>query len=306
MKKLTELLNLDRQDGTFGIEIEVEGRNLLNIQDNYWVSEADNSLRNGIEYVMKKPVKLQYVKKLLAYLKKKLEANQSVLEFSFRTSVHVHVNVQDLTYNQILNMIYTYLLIEAPLMDFCGESRKGNRFCLRIEDAEGMVEMLRELFRMGEGGLRRIPRDNMRYAAINIEALSKYGSLEFRALQGNLDVDRITTWCKILNKIKEFAIKFDNPSDIFTFYTQKEADAFFYSVLEEEAKDLYSQETTRSIQRNFSLTLDLPFAYTEGKNRDIPIAIAKVDWGAPEAAPFKRIIINKRQIPNPLPAVLFQ
>lgn len=300
MKKLMELLALNKQDGTFGIEIEVEGKRLPQINDQYWTTEQDASLRNGLEYVLTKPVKLQYVKKLLAYLKKKMDVNEAALDFSFRTSVHVHVNVQDLTYNQILNMIYTYLLIEAPLMDFCGDSRKGNRFCLRLEDAEGMVDCLTEMFESGEQGLRLIPHDRMRYAAINIEALGKYGSIEFRALQGNMDGERITKWCHILNKIKSFAIKYENPSEIFNFYTKEEGEVFFNTVFEEEAKDLFTNETVRSIQRNFSLTLDLPFAFAKTmKKKEAPVErkirpdfwdeLAKVKVIPPIVGPIPRV-----------------
>ena len=300
MKKLTELLALNKQDGQFGIEIEVEGRNLITLNDQYWTTEQDNSLRNGLEYVLTKPVKLINVKKLLNYLKKKLDVNKAELDFSFRTSVHVHVNVQDLTYNQILNMIYTYLLIEAPLMNFCGDSRKGNRFCLRIEDAEGMVDSLITMFEEGERGLNNIPRDRMRYAAINVEALGKYGSIEFRAMQGCMDVNRITNWCHILNKIKSFAIKFDNPSDIFNFYTKEEGETFFNAVLEEEAQDLFTKDTVKDIQRNFSLTLDLPFAYSKNIKKEVqPVVVKKPVYdvfAAMMAAEVPRKIVARARI----------
>lgn len=264
MKKLTELLYLNKTSGIFGIEIEVEGKNLVNLHDDrHWRSEPDGSLRKGIEYVMKSPSKLAYIAQKLRYLQKKLEDNSAELDFSFRTSVHVHVNVQEFTHVQILNMIYTYLLIEAPLMDFCGESRKGNRFCLRVEDAEGMVDILARLFKNGPEDIRNIPHDKMRYAALNVEALTKYGSLEFRALQGNLNVAKITTWCKILNKIREFAMNNTSPSEVFNRYTELEAEGFLKAVLGEFTEIVSSEHTLKDIQRNFSLTIDLPFSFFE-------------------------------------------
>lgn len=268
MKKLLELLAIPKQSGDFGVEIEVEGRNLPNIDDMYWKSVADHSLRGGMEYVFKKPVALKAVPALIKRLNDQFKAVGADPEFTFRTSVHVHMNAQSLTYEQLLNTIYIYLLLEEPLMNFCGEERKANRFCLRIRDAEQAMDVFTNLFRgADELTLKKIPNNKMRYAAINIEALIKYGSLEFRAMQGNMDGERITKWCTALDKIKKFACKYNNPSEIYNFYIENEAQNFINAVLEELSPEFMDRDAIKGIQQGFSLSLELPFEFSNRKNK---------------------------------------
>ena len=139
--KLKEYLKAASIDGDFGIEIEVEGENLPTIRSNNWHTEKDGSLRGeSNEYIITKPIKIDEVREAIEYLNKRLD--KSVLNFSFRTSVHIHMNMLECTHEEILNTVYTYLLIEEPLIKFCGKERKANRFCLRLQDADGIIDTL--------------------------------------------------------------------------------------------------------------------------------------------------------------------
>jgi hypothetical protein len=274
MKKLTELLRLNQVAGLFGVEIEVEGDDLPNVDTAIWRSEADGSLRGGIEYVMKEPVTQRSLALALRQLTRKLDEAGAKLDFSFRTSVHFHVNVQELTAAQVCAMIYTYILLEGPLMTFCGDIRKGNRFCLRYEDAESMDKELSEMFRMGDEGMRRRPNDKMRYAAINIEALSKYGSLEFRAMQGNIDIPRLTAWGDILAAIRVYAVEKGSPTAVFESLTEHgDPTKFLTEVVGEGLASLLNvPSAAREIQRNMSLSMDLPFAFKRGNEERVAYA----------------------------------
>lgn len=265
-KKLFELLGKPVCDGDVGVEIEAEGVNLLEVNDKYWHTEDDGSLRghypdSKAEFVFKKPILVTDVKKALEVLSGKLAANGAVLDFSYRCSVHVHVNVQQLTYTQLLNMIYTYLLIEEPCMVMCGKSRKGNNFCLRLQDAEGLLDNVHRMFAHGEAGLRYAPDNEMRYSAINLAAVKKYGSVEFRAMEGNLDVNRIDSWTRILCAIRDYASKQESPKDIFNQYTSGDPVRFLRCVLGDLADLVVYPRVVRDIQNSFSISLDLPFAY---------------------------------------------
>lgn len=283
MKELLALINIPKQNGDFGIEVEVEGDNLPVVDNIFWKNSKDGSLRNGMEYIFTSPRRLKDIPVLLNRLDKLFKENNSKLSFSFRTSIHVHVNVQKLSYVQVLNLIYTYLLLETPLMSFCGENRKANRFCLQLEDAEGAMDVLNMLFSGKEQDILNIPHDGMRYAAINVEALRKYGSIEFRAMQGTMDIERIFLWCNALNKLRDFAIKQESPASIYDLYIKKEAKEFLDIVLEETAPSFYCEDMVRSIQKSFSLSLDLPFAYVAGSKKkevkEFPRDIIKEDIG---------------------------
>lgn len=272
MKKVFQTLGLAKAiEGLFGIEIEAEGKGMQLVDNKFWRTEDDGSLRGDYpesraEFVLKHPITGDKVKPALVSLEKALEG--AVFDFSFRTSVHVHVNVQELTHTQLLNFIYTYLLLEEPLMTYCGKERKGNRFCLRLADAEGMLGTLKKLFYDGSESIRDFRGDDIRYSAINIAALQKYGSLEFRAMRGNLEVDTICTWVEALGKIREYAITVKDPQEVLKEFQNMEPKEFLKSVLGGVSKFFIYPRMVKDMQRSLSLSIDLPYSYRDVKEDD--------------------------------------
>lgn len=259
--KLFQLLGLVETKGDVGLEIEVEGDGLVEVRDAIWRSEPDGSLRGhypdtACEYILKKPIPIDKVEAAVRGLNKHLA--ESKPNFSFRTSVHVHVNVQQLDIDQIMNMIYTYLLIEEPLINFCGKVRKGNQFALRLVDAEGLIGGLANIFTNGRIAFEG---DHYRYASLNIEALTKYGSLEFRGMRGTLDNKVITAWANTLINIREYAKAMESPMDVYEDYVKLGPRGFFDKVVGKYAEVYEYPRLTQEIQRNFSLTLDLPHMF---------------------------------------------
>jgi len=273
MTKLHELLQQKVTNGSFGIEIETEGKNLCPIVLPQWKIEDDGSLRGAFpneraEYVLKKPLDLQKAIDAVVKLRQTQDDNNATLDFSFRTSVHVHVNVQQLTFNQYLNMIYTYLLLEEPLVRYCGKERIGNRFCLRLQDAEGLIDYLFMLFRQGQSSMRHIHGDAVRYASLNIAATSKYGSLEFRSLKGNMDVDYITTWLQALDHLRSFAQEYKNPQEIHDLFVKSEPTQFAETVLGDVFESFAYPEMEMDMRSSFSLTLELPYNFRDYSEED--------------------------------------
>lgn len=265
MKKVIELLGNRKTDGDIGIEIECEGRNLIEMDGAVWRSEQDGSLRGHYpdtccEYILAKPLKIGAIEAALNTLKDDLKAAGGVLEFSHRCSVHVHVNVQQMQYQQLLAMIYAYYLLEEPFMTYCGKARKGNNFCLRLSDAEGVLNTLTRMFEHPDF-LHAMGHDINRYAALNFEALQKYGSLEFRGMEGNMDVKRIDTWCKALVALREWAIKQDTPKAVYELYMRLGPIGFMEDVLGDMTGDFQYARVLKDIQKSFSISIDLPFSF---------------------------------------------
>ena len=273
MTKLYELLQLrKRQDGDFGIEIECEGKNLAVPIPDVWNTVDDGSLRGEFphgraEWVLKKPLSLDEATKAVADLAAYQAANKAQLDFSFRTSVHVHMNVQNLTFNQYLNVIYTYLLLENVLVRYCGNDRIGNRFCLRMQDAEGLSDLLVGLFNKGPKMMGHFSRENVKYASINLAATNAYGSLEFRAMQGNLQVDYINTWVKALYNLREFAKARKDPQDIHDYFVRTDPSEFMANVLKDTYNHFSYEDEVNDIRQAFSITLELPYAYSNDEKR---------------------------------------
>ena len=113
MNTVRELFGTNHTKGEVGLEIEMEGTNLHIDEDlGFWRGEADGSLRGdeSIEYVLRKPVPRNQVAKALDELYVALREQEATIDMTHRTSVHVHINVQQLEVNEVYNFICLYLL----------------------------------------------------------------------------------------------------------------------------------------------------------------------------------------------------
>lgn len=267
MKKILELLKLQPSKGDLGVEIECEGLKLNPIESNNWKTEQDNSLRGDYptqssEYVIRKPVSNSVFKKALDELIAHQE--KATLNFSFRTSVHVHVNVQELTEDELLAFIYACILLEEPLMNYCGEGRKGNRFCLRIQDAEGYMEVLNDVFERGHSYIRGLRGEYIRYSAINLHSLVKYGSVEFRGMRGNMDKNILIPWTTALLNIRKVAKKLGTPVNVYNAFVSSSNEQFAKTLLGTSFDKFNYQGLSDDMSQSFSLSIALPHLWIKG------------------------------------------
>lgn len=192
-----------------GLEIEMEGRNVHTMRHirNKWKGVEDHSLRgNSVEWVLPRPIQRQSVRERLRILKKAVAKKTIVkLNPSDRCGVHVHINCQAMQEEELFKFITLYLMFEELIVHWCGDRREGNMFCYRACDAEELVFELTSVRRNGYWGA--ITNDNFRYAALNVSSLSKYGSLEFRAMQTPTDLLEIATWVDVLLALKDFSMR---------------------------------------------------------------------------------------------------
>lgn len=200
--------------GDIGIEVEVEGEDLPD-GCGLWAATNDSSLRNGIEYVLRKPIAFSEVSGALSDLEDSFVANNSKLTSSVREAVHIHINVQNYTIVELFNFITLYLIFEEVLTAYCGPRREGNLFCLRSRDAEGFLHFVVRVLESGD--LKGFNNDDIRSSSINLKALATYGSLEFRAM-GTPEQDYIARdvlcWIELLVSIKDSAKMFEYPTDV--------------------------------------------------------------------------------------------
>lgn len=212
MLTIGKMFDLPRTKGEIGMEIEVEGLELPREVEGF-IKEHDGSLRGeAAEYVFCGPVSREETEERLKRLFAAYEEAGSVILQSYRCSAHVHVNAQDMTMREITCMVLLYVMFEEYLVKFCGEHREGNMFCLRVKDAEAHLQAFIEVQETEDFGL--LAGDELRYAAINFNALSKYGSLEFRSMRGTDNIDDLLTWVDLLRCLKAAAISYDDPCAI--------------------------------------------------------------------------------------------
>ena len=187
--------SLVKVTGDVGLEVEAEFEGpppVLNTK--FWTTKPDGSLRNGMEYVFNSPVKMKDIPTALDELKKTLSNARA--RMSVRTSVHMHMNVSNFSLEELSRAMTTYFLYENLLVSSQNHTRQGNLFCLRARDAEETVDAARELivndFRWPSGFGR-----DYRYSACNLQALARFGSLEFRFLGGTTNTEFMDYWSKV-------------------------------------------------------------------------------------------------------------
>lgn len=220
MRKVKLLFRLPAgimQAGDLGIEVEMEGRELPGDLIK-WKLEHDGSLQPSpmaVEYVLRKPETIEGTELALKELSKGMKKNGCVPRPSIRCGVHVHVNVQELTLIELYNYFTAYLALENVLTKVCGDTREGNLFCLRASDAYYMVHKLIQASHTKEF-YELFNDDDLRYAAMNVTSLPKYGSLEFRAMRTTEEPLDILPWAGALLNLREFSRGFENPIELIT------------------------------------------------------------------------------------------
>lgn len=217
------------KEGDLGLEFEVEAKNALPLIQGTWKTENDPSLRMPVayEYVTRNPLPRKgidrAVRKLLGKIK---EPAYDPVPNSRNTSWHVHVNTMDFSPIEMIRSLYTYWLLEPLLINVCGDHRKNNTFALQLSHASFMAKSLDEEFYTG---LIRYPYDAMykgafedgqRYGAQNLAAFRKFGTVEYRSMEGTLDEEKVLLWVGILEDIW-WNNPFKDPDHLLSTYYEK-------------------------------------------------------------------------------------
>ena len=214
------------KSGELGLEIEVEGNKFPKppgkevcyepypLPDSKWWDYVhDGSLRgeDNAEYVIRGPVAFGDCREAITELWDRFESYGSVLDDSNRTSVHVHLNIQEFHLNRLCALMALWFSIEEVLTTWCGETRVGNLFCMNAKDAPAIITKIRPFLRSGEAMKFT---EGMHYAGMNPQAIQKLGSLEIRTLRGATDPEIIITWVEILQRLYELSAEFPDPRRI--------------------------------------------------------------------------------------------
>lgn len=185
-----------------GIEVEVE--NVLKIDPQipliFWEIAEDGSLRNNGREFKSLAIPAYIAGPALAQLFDGLNKN---LDFSHRTSVHVHLDARQLTPKQLTTFLVTYLVLENLLFKFADLSRRNNIFCVPLMESSLVYEL-------NPDKIKSIPNLTEiwhKYTALNLRTLQDLGTLEFRHLPGTNNISKIVTWIRLITKLKIFSYK---------------------------------------------------------------------------------------------------
>lgn len=200
--------------GDYGVEIEIEGRNLPHLEDNkIWIRHEDHSLRGeSAEFVLQTPLSKEKVNSALHYLEINLKG--SMIHNSNRTSVHIHRNVIPWLIQEVYTLVALYYIFEDLLVRFSGEERQGNMYCLRCSDAEYIVLQIIKTIADESYITGGFLGDNIRYSSLNLKPLLGFGSLEFRSFRGSTSPKEIMDWIEVIDCLCKASKEFNSPRDI--------------------------------------------------------------------------------------------
>lgn len=188
-----------------GVEIELENvpSKIFEHDFKFWYTKQDGSLRgDSVELVFKSPLAGKSIVDALIEVEKYIRDNGITPDTNDRTSVHVHVDVRDMVYDQLYKMSVLYALFERPLFKYAGEDRKSNVFCMSLEQGQSQLKA----FHLIPTKQSEAVRINDRYSALNLSAITRFGSIEFRLHRGEWRAAPILRWVNILLSMKKAAM----------------------------------------------------------------------------------------------------
>lgn len=242
---LKNYLNCYTQEGDVGIEIELEGNKFpkapSRLKDSRWVATTDGSLRgqDNCEYVLNGPIPFAEVDSEVRKLWEILNNFGTVISESNRTSVHVHLNMQNFHKNRICAFAALYYIVEEFLTNWCGENRVGNLFCLRTVDAPEAAHRLQTF--LASDFSCPLQEALLKYSSLNIYTLVKFGSFEIRTLRGVEDPDTVITWVNILKRLYDLSAEFPDPREICNNFSGGGPLAFVQNILGSYASEILNR-----------------------------------------------------------------
>jgi hypothetical protein len=107
----------------------------------------------------------------------------------YRTAFHAHIDVRDMEAREVHNLLLLYCLVEKPIFNFVGKGRDNSNFCVPWYRSDAQFEVLRLLG--GDTADYGPIKGLQRYSALNVQAVAKLGTVEFRQMEN--DGEEITT-----------------------------------------------------------------------------------------------------------------
>lgn len=198
--------SLDYPKINVGVEIEVEGVSPNELPSTKgWTIHEDGSLRGAAsELVFNGPARgaeaEERIKEGLAVLK------EHGARSSYRTAIHVHVDTitSGLGLKGIVRAIALYALVERALFHWENNNRECSNFCVPLFKASDVLQSFAEIVKGSNKetllyNVRSL--ETSRYSALNLHALYKFGTIEFRHMLTTFDYSRVIQWINLCASI---------------------------------------------------------------------------------------------------------
>lgn len=207
-----------------GIEVEVEfsrdSRPTPLPRVKGWNAVHDGSLQDGVEYVLSNPMADDDLTRAIhSFFEAELPLKRRTT-----SSTHIHLDMleSETSLTSLQNLLAFIYVLEPAIFGAIDPSREwcGYTSPLESADVEALSGLLSErvkdtpsVFVSGSSNI------SSRYYGVNVQSLSKFGSLEFRYFPTASSAEELISWVKLAQNFKKAATSFvDVPSALEVFF----------------------------------------------------------------------------------------
>lgn len=208
-----------------GLELEVDQeRNSSNrtvMPSSYrpeWTRKSDGSLNDGYEFVLTGPLAGQTLVQAIH----KLYSGDTEVHRTYTGSTHIHLNMLDGTTLENLQALALLTYAMEGLLYYVGDnSRQWCGYANRMTGAPHVV--LESLLgsEVQRRGLRAALNQAGRYYGLNLAALEKFGTVEFRYFPTATSAEEMLSWVKLVQVIKKAACDLGNIAAVIDVLSDK-------------------------------------------------------------------------------------
>lgn len=186
----------------FGIEMEIAGINIEtniradhedynHVTRDYWKIVPDSSVRGGFEVVS--PI-LKGESGLAAVEIAARALDDAGATVNSSCGLHVHFDASDLDITALKNILRRYADHETEIDAFMPRSRRGNEntYCLSIR------EFVNRHLERCASVQELVTSQHVRYFKVNLQSLTRHGTIEFRQHSGTVNAAAIVNWVRFL------------------------------------------------------------------------------------------------------------
>lgn len=253
-----------------GIELEVDDPNgRENVQHPVCVSPTwkqvhDGSLNNGYEYVLNAPL----AGKQLTNAIYQLFDHGTRTTRTFTGSTHIHVNVIDgMKMNQLKNLVLLCYYFEDMLYGVGDYSRKWCGYANPL--ASIPVQQMKDIFAIKDSYMFNDALDRTgRYYALNLCAMRKYGSVEFRYFPTATSAEELLSWVKLVQLFKKAALESGTPKKLVELLsTEDGVNTFMHKYFSEYKDSWHYVGSFSDVQKRVYKSMII----TEAASKDLPV-----------------------------------
>ncbi len=246
-----------RSSRNWGIEVETGGARGA-VKPAGWDSRADGSLRSAYADGDRSADCREFVSPILhSFHSKGLESLTTHLATQPQndtSGIHVHVDVEDLTPRQLGSLTYGYSAIEPLLAS--SYQREVRTYC-----QPRSLDAVRQTLRTSKTAATKhdVSRGD-RYLSLNLNALSRHGTVEFRAMGPVYNYDYLIRWAYICRELVNVARSNVKQSDWNRVNTFEDLHKLFVKFGSETVDDSMSTITDEDIEAMFTKNEPINFS----------------------------------------------